>query len=1256
MFKEIKVVATFNERTGYGIHGSRFFPKLLDRLGKFKDGEGVATVSLLDVVSASHVTAVHPSPSILYNVWESTEYPMAFMEKLKNYDQLWVPSEWQRSCSIAQGIPEEFVKVVPEGVDPDVYKPVDVEIGEIFTFVHVGQWQPRKSTLEVIQSFLKAFPDNDSVRLELSVDTLFPSDQYKSTEERLEACGIKDKRIIVVHFEEREDYIRRLQRARCFVSCSRSEGWGLPIIEAMACFPSTTMVVANDIRRTMVKAYSGELVVIKLDDTIIEATPEHPFWTNKGWKLAKELDNTCQLLYCPNYGGQKNEAIYAGRIGDIESAISINYDNGIIEDNGKKLFFGAMEEASDGTNKKIREHSEVSSFGYKSNGFELSGRDYRWRGNCYVKENAGEMETFDPDSKHFRNSSVVVGEDNIREVNIPVAPDKQENESGTILSIHNNGNIAPTSLPEFGAVADNKEATYSDHNRVLRDTVETGLSHQEYGIVNESYIEDKGSEYKAIREISFKSVENLPVYNFETQSGLYTAEGFLVHNCGVPTIVADFGGSTEYAFDAVKVRVPKLIKPFGIYGNWDVPGFWGEPDFDHLVEQMRAVYNDYSGYKKRALASSERIRRDFSWDKAADKAMVILENLSKRYKPQEYKIENKKEGVFVVDCWPSSKEKMQTLVETVEQIHSYGFPVIITSHYALPDEVIKKAEYYIYDREDIMSGDDKPYYWRIRPDGTRETKRANVEYQGVAAINNFRNAIDFCRGRFEWVYQMGADIEVDMETWLSLVSSSKKDLICIPYEGIKNGVGGGIMAGKTELYDKLIPRLKSWKQYADMYPNEKFVAERWLYRYFKDTMPDFDNIVDWVQIETTNRWDNVDRTVWADDDFICHFVEGPFLQIVGTSDKEYDVEWSTPTNPLVYTLKQKSGMWSRPNIKYYQPWTVKAKLNGEVKFNHTFDARGKRVLVCMGSKALGDTLAWIPYIEEFRKKWDCHMICSSWWIDILDYPEIEFVKPGSPVQNIYASFNVGCFDNQLELNVENWRTTILQKVSADILGIDYEPIKTKLKFTPHREGNGKPKKPYVCFSEYSTMQNKFWNREGAWQKIIDYLVDLGYDCISISPEGTQLKNVIHHNGQPIEHTIADIAGCEFYLGLNHGPAWIAYSLGVPAVMITGVSEPWNDFPNPYRVSSDVCRPGCFNDPSLPINRGWEWCPRNKNYECTRAITEDMVIETINRLRKDYGYACKIGKTAEIDGDSRTPSGDDLGEKQWGAINVKRTVA
>jgi autotransporter strand-loop-strand O-heptosyltransferase len=273
----------------------------------------------------------------------------------------------------------------------------------------------------------------------------------------------------------------------------------------------------------------------------------------------------------------------------------------------------------------------------------------------------------------------------------------------------------------------------------------------------------------------------------------------------------------------------------------------------------------------------------------------------------------------------------------------------------------------------------------------------------------------------------------------------------------------------------------------------------------------------------------------------------------------------------------------------------------------------------MGSKALGDTLAWIPYVEEFRKKHGCHIICSSWWKDVFDYPEIEFVNPGTGVEDIYAAYSVGCFDGQKELNPVDWRLTTLQKVASDILGLEYTPIRARLKGAGG-ERNGVA--PYICFSEFSTMQNKFWNRPGAWQKVINHLKSLGYNCVSVSAENTALEGVVKHNGQPIEQTIADINGAQFYVGLNHGPAWIAYSLGIPCLMITGVSEPWNDFPNPHRIAIDVCRPGCFNAPELPIERGWHFCPRKKDYACTRDITEELVIAEINKMRGEYNGAKK----------------------------------
>jgi autotransporter strand-loop-strand O-heptosyltransferase len=376
-----------------------------------------------------------------------------------------------------------------------------------------------------------------------------------------------------------------------------------------------------------------------------------------------------------------------------------------------------------------------------------------------------------------------------------------------------------------------------------------------------------------------------------------------------------------------------------------------------------------------------------------------------------------------------------------------------------------------------------------------------------------------------------------------------------------------------------------------------------------------------LDIELGNRYDQVDRGVWEPDSFQCHFVEGPYLNIAGGGDNVYHVTYSTPEDGEYFAMDQRTNTWSRPDKKYFREWTIEAKKDDVTVFKHTLDLKGKSVIISFGSKALGDTLAWIPYVEEFRKKHGCTVYCSTWFNNILDYPEINFIVPGDAVENIYGTYDLGCFDGQLTKNVNDWRLTPLQKVASDILGLDYEPIRAKLKFNPIvRKGNGKPPNPYVCFSEFSTMQGKFWNRPGAWQNVIDSLNAMGYDCMSVSAEPTNMKNVIVHNGQGIEQTVADVAGAEFYIGLNAGVTWVAYSLGIPAVMVTGVSEDWNDFPNPYRVAIDACRPGCFNDPSLPIDRGMDWCPRKREYICTHDITEEMVMNTIYKLREDLGHA------------------------------------
>ena len=963
MFRDVEVNAAFNDVTGYGIHASNFFPELQKLVQKTPNSKGKVTISLLDVVTASQTDTRHPYPSILYNVWESTEYPAEFMRRIRLYDQLWVPSEWQRSWSIAQGIPEEFVKVVPEGVNPDIYKPLtEVPLegyDSNFNFLLVGKWEPRKSNLEICKAFLAAFPADQypAVRLYLSCDTMFHCDQYKSTEERLKGYGIEDPRFIIVHFEERADYIRRLQAANVFVSCSRAEGWGLPIIESMA--------------------------------------------------------------------------------------------------------------------------------------------------------------------------------------------------------------------------------------------------------------------------------------------------------CGIPTIVADWSGSTEYARDAILVKVPELKKPEGIYGGWDVPGKWGEPDYDDLTWKMKDAYDNYVAHREKALKTSDYIRKEFSWARAAEKAYAILEELSGTVTETKvvtptvnveediaayarrlgYEITGlkKRNAIFTVDCHPDSQPKLDTLLETMRQIKALGYPLLLTSHCPLPTAAVDLADFHIYEKEDILSPpDDMPVYWRRKSqDAPVETTNAKIPCHAAAALANVRNGIDFCLGKYDWIYQMNSDTEIDLEEWLKRVHASAKDLICVRWENQPGTVSGQITAAKTEIMDRITPRVRSWDEFKKIYGEDRFCSEKGYYRIVEERVG-LDK-VEFLDMELGNRFNQVDTEAWKDDLFQFHFVEGPFLNIVGMSNREYEVSFTNPADGVSYKLTQKPGMWARPKTKFYRDWTIRAVLDGEIKFEHKMDLKDKRVLISLESKALGDTIAWIPYVEEFRKKHGCKVICSGWWMDIFDYPELEFTKPGNRVEDIYASYHVGCYDGQLDRNVKDWRTSPLQQIAADILGVEYKPLRAKLKFEKTKRGNGgEAPKPYVCFSEYSTMRNKFWNREGAWQKVIDYLVAVGYECVSVSTEKSMLQNVTRHNGQMIQSTINDIAGCDFFVGLNAGPTWVAIALGIPAIMITGVSEEWNDFPNEHRIASDVCTPGCFNDPAIPIERGMEWCPRNKNYECTAVITEDRVIEEIEKIRR-LKDASNIGETKGDDG-------------------------
>lgn len=252
-------------------------------------------------------------PKIAYNVWESTLQPEHFFKKLLEFDELWVPSEWQKECSIKQGYPSDKIKVIPEGVDTNIYFPDSNISHEItsdgrFKFFLVGRWDYRKSTKEIIETFLNTFKKDEPIDLIISVDNPFSNDNLDSTESRLKHYGINDDRIKILHFPSKEEYVRILKSCHVFLSCSRSEGWNLPLIESMACgIPS---IYSNCSGQLQFAKNKGLPVGIKGELPVSSSTYNH-FNENVGNYYEpdfKDLSKTMRFSY-ENYNEIKKQSI-----------------------------------------------------------------------------------------------------------------------------------------------------------------------------------------------------------------------------------------------------------------------------------------------------------------------------------------------------------------------------------------------------------------------------------------------------------------------------------------------------------------------------------------------------------------------------------------------------------------------------------------------------------------------------------------------------------------------------------------------------------------------------------------------------------------------------------------------------------------------------------------------------------------------------------------------------------------------------------
>lgn len=243
-----------------------------------------------------------------YTMLETTGIPAEWVEACNRMDEIWVPSHFNIKTFQDSGVKVPMY-VMPLGIDPGYYNPeiVSYKKHNRYTFLTVFEWGERKAPEVLLRAYSKAFTAKDDVVLLCKVNN---NDSSIHVENEIRKLGMPadGPEIVLLYNTAFDDYdMPTLYRsADCFVTATRGEGWGMPILEAMACGLPTIATNWSAQTDFMNEKYAYPVEVEKL----IDAKAKCAYYEGFQWAQVSEEHLIHQMRYVYEH---REEAVARGR-------------------------------------------------------------------------------------------------------------------------------------------------------------------------------------------------------------------------------------------------------------------------------------------------------------------------------------------------------------------------------------------------------------------------------------------------------------------------------------------------------------------------------------------------------------------------------------------------------------------------------------------------------------------------------------------------------------------------------------------------------------------------------------------------------------------------------------------------------------------------------------------------------------------------------------------------------------------------------
>ncbi|MBI1178019.1 glycosyltransferase [bacterium] len=174
--------------------------------------------------------------------WEFGSLPKDWVNASANADVFWVPSNYVRQVYIESGVPAEKVHVVPNGIDPKAFhpqvKPLSLATKKKFKFLFVGGTIHRKGPDVLLKAYCETFTAKDDVCLvikDFGGASVYAGQTIDQQIREIQKQPNTPEILYLTNELPARDLPGLYKACNCLVHPYRGEGFGLPVLEAMAC-------------------------------------------------------------------------------------------------------------------------------------------------------------------------------------------------------------------------------------------------------------------------------------------------------------------------------------------------------------------------------------------------------------------------------------------------------------------------------------------------------------------------------------------------------------------------------------------------------------------------------------------------------------------------------------------------------------------------------------------------------------------------------------------------------------------------------------------------------------------------------------------------------------------------------------------------------------------------------------------------------------------------------------------------------------